>query len=135
MQLWPAFSFSYSGGKGQEEGQKRRKQSGDKIPHSSQGQEEGEGRPLRQEAFDCKKKTSSANKARHEQGCSANKAGSANKTVSANKAGMNKDGERLADDDSGDAHLSGEGKKKKQSLPSKFLPCGSMCFICVCLIV
>ena len=57
--------------------------------------------------FDIKKKTGSANKARHEQGCSANKAGSANKTGSANKAGMNKDGKRLADDDSGDAHLSG----------------------------
>jgi len=66
--------------------------------------------------FDTDKKTGSANKARHEQGCSANKAGSANKTGSANKAGMNKDGKRPADDDSGDAHLSGEGHKKKQSL-------------------
>ena len=41
MQLWPAFSFSSSGEKGQEEGEKRRKQSGDKIPHSSQGEDHG----------------------------------------------------------------------------------------------
>jgi hypothetical protein len=66
--------------------------------------------------FDIKKKTGSAIKARHEKGCSANKAGSANETGSANKAGMNKDGKRPADDDSGDAHLPGEGHKKKQSL-------------------
>ena len=41
MQLWPSFSFSYSGGNGREEGGKRPKQSGDKSPHSSQGEDHG----------------------------------------------------------------------------------------------
>ena len=37
----PAFSFTYSGVKGREEGEKRRKQSGDKSPHSSEGEDHG----------------------------------------------------------------------------------------------
>ena len=65
----------------------------------------------------------------------ANKAGSANKTGSANNAGMNKDGKRPADDDSGDAHLSREGTRKRK-LSLKTVPrlsYGCMQFICVCL--
>ena len=54
--------------------------------------------------FDTNKKTGKANKANHEKGCGKRAA------------------KRAADDDSGDAHLSGEGHKKKQRLPSKCSP-------------
>jgi hypothetical protein len=106
-------SFSYSGG--------------EQI--QTTGGKRGPGRPKKQQGpddcgktFDTNKKTGSANKARHEQGCSANKAGSANKTGSANKAGMNKDGKRPADNDSGDAHLPREGHKEKAKSLLKLLP-------------
>ncbi len=54
--------------------------------------------------FDINKKTGKANKANHENGCGKRAA------------------KRAADDDSDDAHLSGEGHTKEQSLPSKCSP-------------
>ena len=54
--------------------------------------------------FDTNKKTGKANKANHEKGCGKRAAKSA------------------AEDDSGDAHLFGEGHKKKHRLPSKCSP-------------
>ena len=105
-QLWHALSFSYSGGgqietRGGKPGPGRPKKQREHVDKSTgnedkdcKGDKEREGKIVAFQydcgkTFDSKKKTGEAN---NEQGC----------------------GKRAAEDDSGDAHLS--GYKKKQSL-------------------
>ena len=110
------FSFSYSGGGGIETRGGKRGPAGPGWPKKQkENVDKGTGNdkdlggesgisPCQYDCgktFDIKKQTGQDNKANHEKGCGKRAA------------------ERAADDDSGDAHLSGEGHTKKQSLPSK----------------